>query len=245
MVHTGDNKSKIKENGMKKGILMVSLLLAIGLVACGGSKTKTNTSADASAQVDIEPIDELQGLSSSLQASVDALMQPINDVDGLIDDITSLPTKLNLDAPSLMSMFSAQLSSDGTVEVSADITTDEMARAEIQGILARLKAIVDGLKAIPENTKMVAAQAATAVVRVPALATKVTTSANAKLVNPFGKAEDKAKAQADIQAVAGIQAGVQAQIQDIQAKVTEIPALAASALAKLTAAFAGGASAGK
>lgn len=230
---------------MKRFACAVSvILLSAGIAACGGDKKETSTSADAAAEVDLDPIDELQGLSTSLQASVDALMSPINEVDGLINDITSLPTKLNLDAKSLMSMFSAQMSSDGQIEVSAEITTDEAVKAELQGMLARLKAIVDGLKAIPVNTKAVGAQAAAAVVRVPALATKVTTTATAKVNNPFGKAEDKAKAQADLQAVAGIQANVQAQIQDIQKKVTEIPAMATSALAKLAAAFAGGASAG-
>jgi len=238
-------QERLEEETMRRRLVMsLAILLSLGIAACGGDKKETSTAADASAQVDVDPIDELKGLSTSLQASVDTLMSPINEVDGLINDITSLPAKLNLDAKSLMSMFSAQISSDGQIEVSADITTDDAVRAELQGMLARLKAIVDGLKAIPANTKLVGAEAAAAVVRVPALATKVTTTANAKIANPFGKAQDKAKAQADLQAVAGIQADVQAQIQDIQQKVTEIPAMATSALAKLAAAFAGGASAG-
>ncbi len=220
------------------------MVLAMSLAACGGGKAEAKTSGDASAEADVEPMDQLKGISTSLQASVDTLMQPINDVDGLINDITSLPTKLNLDAASLMGMFSAQASSDGKIEISADITTDDAVKAEIEAVMERLRNIIAGLKAIPTNVKLVTVQAAEAVVALPVLATKVTASANAKIVNPFGKAEEKAQAQADLTAVAGVQTEIQGQISDIQAQITGIPAMGAEALAKITAAFAGGASAG-
>jgi len=215
-----------------------AILMAAAAIGCGGDKKQApQTSGDAAAEAKADPMVELQGLSASLQGSVDALMQPITDTDALINEITALPQTLNLDAASVMSMFSAQLSSDGQIEVSADITTDEAVKAEIQALLARLKAIVDGLKAIPQNVQAVGVAAGAALVKVPALGAAVTASANVKLANPFGKAEDKAKAQADLQAVAGIQAGIQAQIQDIQAKVMGIPELATGALAKMAAAF--------
>jgi hypothetical protein len=105
-------------------------------------------------------------------------------------------------------------------------------------VLAKLKGIVDGLKAIPQNTQALAGKAAEALVKLPALGAQVTASATVKLNNPFGKAEEKAQAQADIQSLAQVQADVQGTIQQVQQKVMELPSLATSALAKLTAAFA-------
>ena len=223
---------------MRKAIaLSLGVMLA---AACGGSKGGKDGETAAEAEVDISAIDQLKGLSTELQVGVDEMMQPITDSEAVVDQITSLPDRLDLDAQALMAMASATLE-NGTVEISTDLDLTAEARAEVEAVLTKLQAIVDGLKATPERAKALTAKAATAMAQVPVLATKVTTSAQAKLANPLGSAESKAQAQADIEAVAQIKGDVETQIADVQNKIAGIPAMATEALAKLTASFAGSA----
>jgi len=76
------------------------------------------------------------------------------------------------------------------------------------------------------------------------MATRITTEANVKVSNPFAGAEAKAAAQKDIADVQQVQADVKHEIDAVQAKVTELPGLAAKALVKLEASFLGQGSAG-
>jgi hypothetical protein len=217
----------------------MSVLLFIALAACGGSKAEGDTAGEA--KVELSGIQKLEKLSADLQAGVDQLMQPITDTQWVVDQVTSLPARLNLDAKSLLGMAKATMDS-GSISISADLNLAAEAQAEVQALLERIQAIVAGLQATPERVKILTAQAGAAIAQVPVLAMGITTSAQAKLANPLASAESKAQAQADLSAVVNVQAGVEAQIQDVQNKIMGIPALATEALAKLAASFAGGAS---
>jgi hypothetical protein len=148
-----------------------------------------------------------------------------------------MPARLKLNASELMGMFKAT-ADGGQVQLSANINADAIAKAEVEGVLAKLKGIVDGLKAIPQNTQALAAKAGEALVKVPTLGVAAQSQLTVKASNPFGKPEEKAQAQADLQSLAQIQTDVQGTIQQVQQQVMELPALATSALAKLTASFA-------
>jgi len=210
-------------------------IVSAAAAACGGGKGEASSSADA--KVDLSAMDQLKGLSTELQGQLDALMAPINETDAVVEQLTSMPARLGVNASALMGM--AKMTADsGQISISADFTADEAVRAEVEGVLTKLKGIVGGIQAIPENSKALGAKAAEALVMVPTLATKVTAEANVKISNPFAKAEEKAQAQADIQSLAQVQADVQGTIQQVQQKVMELPGLATSALAKLTTSFA-------
>jgi len=220
-------------------------VIAIGictvLVACGGDKKQTQNQANAAggAQVELTPMQELQGLSTNLQAGVDALMAPINETQLLIDHIAAMPGRLGIDARSLMGMCSATLQS-GQVAFDANISPDAAVQAEVHGVVSRLAHIVAGLKAIPENVKVLGQQAVEATAKAPVLAPQVTASANVTIANPFAKPEVKAQAQADMNAVNQVQAEVSAKISEVQNTIMGIPTMAADALAKFAAAFAVG-----
>jgi len=216
--------------------LVLFSVLSLTFAACGGSDKKSKDANDAEQKTSMQKI---EAISTDLQTGVDALMQPINDTQAVIDEITALPAKLNLDAKSLLSMASATMSS-GEVSISADLNLDAKAKAEIEAILGKLKGIVEGLKATPEHVKLLLAKATSATAEVPVLATAVTSEANLTLSNPLASSDDKTKAQADIGAVANVQSSVQAKIQEVQQTLGSIPAMATEALAKLTASFAGG-----
>jgi predicted small secreted protein len=223
-------------------LIIVSVLLTALLAACGGSKGGGgDANASGEAKVELTGIQKLEKVSADLQAGIEQLMQPINDVHWVVDQLTSMPARLNIDAKSLMGMAKATMDS-GQIAISADLNLAAEAQAEVQALLDRIRAIVAGLQATPERVKLLGAQAAAAMGQVPVLAMGITTAAQAKLANPLASAESKAQAQADLQAVVGVQASVEAQIQDVQNKIMGIPALATEALAKLAASFAGGAS---
>jgi len=207
------------------------------LASCGGSGKQTRNQAGATGE--LTPMQQLQAVSGDLQAGVDELMAPINETQQIIDHVTAMPGRLGIDARSLMGMCqstfqSRQLAFDANISAAADV------QAEVMGVLVRLNHVVAGLKAIPANVGALGAQAVEATAKVPLLATKVATSANVTLTNPFSSPEEKAQAQADVQAVSQVKAEVMAKISEIQAKVTGIPAMATDALAKLAAAFAVG-----
>ena len=214
--------------------LLIVFAAAFAVAACGGSSEETKTAAEAKGT--LSATDQLKALSVDLQAGMDALMQPINDTESLVNDITNLPAKLNLNATTLMSMAKATLDS-GTVSISADLNLDANAKAEVEATLNKLKGIVQGLKAVPDRVQGLAAKATAALAQVPVLTAQVTTSAQATMANPFASAESKTQAQAELNGVAQIQTDVNAQIQNIQKNIAEIPTLAASALAKLAASF--------
>jgi hypothetical protein len=216
------------------------LWIAIAAAACGGGKGSSNASGRTEAQADLSAMDQLKGLSADLEGQLNALMAPITEVDTMVSYVAEMPARLGIDMGSLVSSAKATMET-GQISLSVDLTSDAAVRAEIENVFLRLRWIVDGLKAMPQNAKALATKAGEAIVKVPVLATRVTAEANVKVANPFAKPEVKAQAQADIQSLAQVQAEVQKSIQDVQQQIMGLPALATKALAKLTASFAGGA----
>jgi hypothetical protein len=219
---------------MKKMSSVSIIFLVLAVSACGGSSQGANSAADA----DLSPIEQLQALSTNLEAGVNNLMQPITDVEVVADQVTSLPDRLGLDLYSVMTMAKATMDR-GQISVMADLGLAAEARLELETVLHQVQLIATGLKETPSRAMALLTQAGAATAQLPILATKVTTMAQAKLANPLANAASKAQAQADMAAVVNVQADVEMQISDIQAQIKGIPVLAAEALAKLAGAFAG------
>jgi hypothetical protein len=192
----------------------------------------------------LSSMDQLRGLAAGLEGQLNALMAPINEVDTMVTYVAEMPGRLGIDAGSLLSSAKATMDS-GQISLSADLTSDAAVRAEIENVFLRLRWIVDGLKALPDNAQALAVKVGEALVKVPVLASKVTAEANVKAANPFAKPEVKAQAQADLQSLAQVQTDVRSSIQQVQQQIAGLPGLATQALAKLTASFAGGGHAGK
>lgn len=216
---------------------------SVCVTGCGGGAGGEEPETPASkASASVSAIDELKAIPSDLDAEVASLTKPIDDVQSIIDDVTSLPKKYGINGADAIRMAKATMET-GSIEVKVktkgNLTAE--AKAEIESILVRLRDVVAGLKAIPEKTATLGAKVVIATTKVPVLATKVTGSASLTAANPFSSAESKAKAKADIESVKQIQADVSKSVSEVQTKVTGVPALATTALAKLTKAFAGGA----
>lgn len=214
----------------------LALALPLSVVACGGGQKEPASASTTSA--DLSPMDELSALPKSIDADVQSLTKPIDDVDAVVERITSLPKRHNLNAAEITQM--AKATCDGgkvDVQLKGDVSAE--AKAEVEAALKQLAQVVTDLKATPEKAAALGKTLVAATAKVPVLATKVSAGATATLSNPFGSAEDKAKAQASVDSLEKVKADVQKSISDAQAKVAGVPALATTALGKLTAAFAG------
>lgn len=214
--------------------------LAVAPMGCN-KKDKGTDNPDEASEEDGDPMAELQAIPDQIQAEIDLVLQPITDVDVVVDQLTSIPSRYGMNASDLTAMASAKFDG-GTVEFNADVSGD--AKAEIETMLATIEGIAVGLKETPARAKTATANLAELGVKATGIVTKLTTSINAKMSNPLLKAEKKAELQAELDLVMKFDADIKATIGSAKETVMGVPKMGTEALAKLTAALAGGASAG-
>jgi hypothetical protein len=219
--------------------LLLTLCAAVTLPATGcNKKDKGTTNPDEAAESDVDPLAELQSIPTQIQAEVDLVLQPITDVDVVIDKIANMPSELGVDAAALRGLASASFK-DGKAEVDLDVEAD--AKAEIEAVLLTIQGIGVGLKETPARAKTAAGNIVSLGAKATGLVTKLTAQYQAKLANPFTKAEEKAKIQGELDLVVAADAEIKATVGEAKATVMGLPKIGAEALAKITKAFVGGA----
>jgi hypothetical protein len=228
---------------MRQNLLAISILCGLALVTgCGGGGAASGEdpkSPSAKASIELSSMDELKAISTDLTAEVAALTKPIDDIQAAIDEIGALPKKHGIAASAVKALAKGTFE-NGTVDVKlkADVSAD--VKADVEASLKKLAGAVTALKATPDKVAALTTKVAAATAKVPVLASKVTATATATSANPFGGADAKAKASADLANVKQVQAEAMKSISDVQAKLAGIPALATSALAKASASFTAG-----
>jgi hypothetical protein len=225
---------------MTRASLLFLLSVALAAPLAGCSKKDKGTDNPEAAEGEVDPLEELKAIPDQVQAEVDLVLQPITDVDVVIDQVTSMPQTLGVDAASLRGLAQASLQ-NGEVSVNLDITAE--AKAEVEAVLVKIKGIVTGLKETPERVKTATGNIVALGTKATGLVTKLTAQYQAKLSNPLLKADAKAKIQADLDMVIKLDADIKATIDGAKTTVTSLPDKGKEALVKLTTAFAGGASA--
>lgn len=220
-------------------LFLLSLTLAAPLAGCG-KKDKGTENPDEAAEGEADPLVELQAIPDQIQAEVDLVLQPITDVDVVIDQVTSMPQTLGVDAASLRGLAKASFEG-GEVSVNLDITAE--AKVEVEAVLVKIKGIATGLKETPERVKTATGNIVALGTKATALVGKLTAKYQAKLSNPMLKADAKLQIQGELDAVIALDAQIKGTITDAKATVTSLPSKGQEALVKLTAAFAGSASA--
>ena len=224
---------------MRRCFYVFSIVLGSALVVGGCGGGQKDASSAASAKADQTPMEELKSIPKELDTDVASLTKPIDDVQQITDDVTSMPKRLGITGDEMASMAKATIAK-GTAEVKVGLNVDAKAKAEIEATLKRLQGVVTALKATPDKVTALTRKIVTVSAKVPVLATRITTEATAKAANPFASADVKASAKADMDSVKTVQADVNKSVDDAKAKVSSIPVMATGALGKLTAAFAGG-----
>lgn len=217
-----------------RNLMLAAVALSlVPTVGCGGGggATKGGEAAEKSA------MEELQAIPAELDAEVNKLMAPIDGVQAMLDQLSALPGKTGLSTKDLIGHVKGIMDGQPMPTVAG---VKEEGKAELDGFLAKVKQFKEDIAAVPDRVTSLTATCVSLTAKVPVLAGKVTASATAVAANPFAAAEEKAKAKADAEAVAGVQQQISAKISETQQKITGIPGMATAATAKFLAALAGG-----
>lgn len=212
------------------------LALTAPLGACKGTGDTANPDDDSESDADGDPLAELQAIPGEIQAELDLVLQPITDVDVVIDQVATMPTRLGVDAVELSALVKASVDSN-SVTVELDLDTD--AKAEIESLLQTVNGIAVGLKQTPERAKDAGVKIVKLATKATTLSAKLTAKLTAKLKNPMLKGDAKAAVQADLDSVTELDASIKAFIGDANSTVSELPAKGTEAMAKLTTALGG------
>lgn len=226
---------------MKRIPALLVICAVVALPMGCSKKDKGSANPDDASDADSDPLAELQSIPDQIQAEVDLVLQPITDVDVVIDQVTTMPSRLGVDAGGLQALAKASLA-DGQVSIDLDVEAD--AKAEIETLIETIQGIAVGLKETPERATVAAKNIVELGGKAAALTAALTAKYQAKLANPLLKAEAKAEMQAELDLVVKLDADIKTLVNDAKSTVTALPAKGTEAMAKLTAAFAGGASAG-
>lgn len=225
---------------MRQNLLAISILSGFTfLVACGGGGAASGEdpkSPSAKASIELTPMDELKAIPVDLNAEAAALTKPVDDIQAAIDEIGALPKKHGLAAAEIMGMAKGTFES-GKVELKLKADVGAEAKADVEASLKKLAGAVTALKQTPDRVAALTTKIAAATAKVPVLASKVTATATAASANPFGSADAKAKGTADLANVKQVQADAMKSINEVQAKIAGVPAIATKALAKASASF--------
>jgi hypothetical protein len=217
----------------RHGWVLCAMLVGGFQTGCSKNQAPAQTVAAVPAQVQPNPMDELKSMRAARRTELDSAMQPVNEVDALLSEVDTLPARLRIEPSELRAVLVAKFKGTG-VNLTGELAERRKVKIQIDVLLARVDGVVWGLKAMPTRAAALAETCGAAVAKAPALASKVSASANATLSDPKANADAKARAKADMAAVAEIEATM----QDVQTKVTALPTLATEALAKLTTSFA-------
>jgi hypothetical protein len=217
---------------MLKKLLVAAAIASIPVYAAGCGSKDPNTAEDAKG--DQSPVDQLRGITDDISKDVDAIVQPINDVDAVVSALDALPKKYGIKPADLKAMAKGAFDG-GDVTVSANLSPD--AKAEVVALLAKIKDIANGLKTTPDKVQALATKLPAAVAQVPVLYGKAQASLQVKANNPFGNSDDKAKAKSDLADLDKVKTDIMTKIDGVKTTVTGLPDKATQAMTKLKAAL--------
>jgi hypothetical protein len=217
---------------MLKELLVATALVSIPAYVAGCGSKDPNTAGDAKA--DQSPVDQLQGITDDLGKEVDAIVQPINDVDAVLAALDALPKKYGMQ-PSDLKVMAKGAFDGGNVTVSANVKPEAV--EEVSALLAKIKAIGAELKSTPDKVQALAAKLPAAVAKVPVLYGKAQASLQVKANNPFGNSDEKAKAKTDLSNLDKVKTDIMTKIDGVKSTVMALPDKATQAAAKIKAAL--------
>jgi hypothetical protein len=210
-------------------------LVAIVSVSFGcASKPRASKHPEASREA-VDPLEELTRIPAVVEAEVQLVLAPIHDVDRVIEQLSTMPDRLGIDAGGLRALAIASLR-DGNVAVGLELPAE--ARAEVEQLLVSIRDIGENVRRTPErvagSSATIVAQGAKAV----SLVGKLNARYQAKLASPFTPEPEKQRIRGQLAAIATTHDEIKSAVGEAKSTVVELPARAKAALAKLTSALA-------
>ncbi|HVY47389.1 MAG TPA: hypothetical protein VHB21_15985, partial [Minicystis sp.] len=210
---------------------VVAAMIAITPVMITGCGDK-DAASGGDAAGDKSPLDELKAMNDDIQKQIDGLLQPVNDVDDIVKQVDELPKKhTKVKVADLKSML--KKACDGT-DIDAS-TVDAEAKDDVVALGAKVKAVCTGLKTTPDKVQALVAGLPAKIAQIPVLVGKAQASLTVKANSPFGNADEKAKAKADLADLEKIKGDTMGKFEDAKKKLTDLPGKAKDATVKLTA----------
>lgn len=230
----------------KINTVMMLALLALPL-SVGGceKKEKGEETTNPDEAEGGDPLEQLKAIPDRIQAEIDGLLKPIDDAEKLMAELETIPERYSLSAEDFKGMVQANfaVTEEGAeIQLSADLSIADDAKAELTATIQQLKDIKVALETTPDRVVLATENIVKIGTEGVQLAAQVIPSLTAKAKVAMG--EKKAEIEAQIAEVTALKDQFPALIEDAKSQVTEIPAKAAEVGANFTASFAGGASAG-
>lgn len=173
-------------------------------------------------------------MPAAIETELNLVLAPIHGVDQVVEQLTTMPDRLGIDAASLRALAAASLR-EGSVVVELDASAE--VRAEVEQLLLTIRGIGEGFRATPQRLAAAAKRIAARGAKATVLVTKLTTRHQIKLMSPFTPAEEKARVTGELEAIAKIEAEIKLAVTTAQSTVLGLPARTTAAAAKIAAAF--------
>ncbi|MBC8069289.1 MAG: hypothetical protein IAG13_13215 [Deltaproteobacteria bacterium] len=206
-------------------------LLLLAIVAALPGCAKKSETEHPSETVASDPLTELTRIPDVVEAEVKLVLGPIHDVDRVLEQLSTMPDRLGIDAKGLRALAAASLQG-GKVTVDLDLSAE--ARAEVETLLGTVREIGEGLRETPARVAGSSATIAAQAAKAASLVGKLNASYQAKLMSPFTAAQEKERIRGQIDQVAHIHVEIKAVVGEAKSTVVELPARTKAALAKLT-----------
>jgi len=214
--------------------LLVALVLAsvpVVVTGCGGGDGK-DAANGGDAAGDKSPLDQLKAMNDDMQKQIDDILQPVNDVDAIVKSVDELPKKhAKVKAADLKKILKTACDG-GEADVAA---VDAEGKEDVQALAVKVKAVCTGIKTTPDKVSALVAGLPAKLAQIPVLVGKAQASLTVKANSPFGNAEEKTKAKADLADLEKIKTDTMSKFEDAKKKLADLPGKAKDAGVKLTA----------
>lgn len=209
--------------------LMIVTLAGLALAACGGSKKSSKSGGGG----DGDAFAELQAIPDQVDKKVAAVTRPVDNVDQMLGQMTTLPKKLDISEEQFGELINGALANQ---EVAIPDTVQGQNREQLSTFLGNIGGFQQSLMGTPAAAKDLLGELAETSARIPALATEVSTSAAATLANPLASKKEKDAAKKKQADAKSLQNKAQARVKAAQGKVGGLPERATVAINKFVSA---------
>ncbi len=224
--------------------LLSSLVLGALIIGAPACKKGSSDSAALTPPVAPEyenPFEELNDLPKQITAQVDWVSQPLRDAAAIGDEFAALQAKYNIDVKALGGMATAAFK-EGKLEISADVSIAADAKADVEALLAKIKASGEAIGTIPKRAskatgaigKMMSMKVTVLVPKATSYLKKQISEASADMT-----AEAKGSLEISLTTIPEMPNKVKAAGTEAIDKVKGIPAEATKTMAEMVAAFSG------